>query len=276
MADKKFPFAVRLFGFDEAESEHISALLTLGPAGAPGYFCLHEDSLQEPDLFMANGTDIRALAALSDARPCAMKPALLVGQPPQVELPHVTIPRPITSAALFEALGSLVDERSVALAAITSRGLPQVAERRRRQRPDLDLTDPVQYKARRKDPPDGAVLIVDKGAALRDHIAKLFRGQKVSVEWTDSAPMAVRLCDETAIAVVFINTSTPGVDPYALCAQIKQLDCANRIAVVLLVGESFPYHTARARAAGARGLLDKPIADRHLEATVKKLLSLPV
>jgi CheY-like chemotaxis protein len=224
---------------------------------------------------MANGSDIRALAALSDARPCAMKPALLVGSP-QVELPHALIQRPVTSAALFAALGTLVEQRASALAALTARGLPTVAERRRRQRPDLDLTDPVQYQARRKAPPDGAVLIVDRGAALRDHIAKLFTTRKLSIEWTDSAPMAVRLCDETSIAVVLINTSTPGIDPYGLCAQIKQLDGANGIAVVLLVGESFPYHTARARAAGARGLLDKPIADRHLEATLKKLLSLPI
>ena len=87
MAEKTFPFALRLFGFDAAESEHISALLTLAPAGGPGYFCLHEDSLQEPDLLLANGSDIRALAALSDARPCPMKPALLVGRP-AVDLTH--------------------------------------------------------------------------------------------------------------------------------------------------------------------------------------------
>jgi CheY-like chemotaxis protein len=150
-----------------------------------------------------------------------------------------------------------------------------VAERRRRQRPDFDLTDPADYTPRRKGPPEGAVLIVDKGAALRDHVAKLFSTRKLSVEWTDSASTAVRLCEETAVAVVLINTSTPGVDPYTLCAQIKQLDSANRVAVVLLVGDSFPYHASRARAAGVRGLLDKPVADRHLEATIKKLLSLP-
>lgn len=275
MAEKTFPFALRLFGFDAAESEHISALLSLAPAGGPGYFCLHEDSLQEPDLLLANGADIRALAALSDARPCPLKPALLVGRP-AVDLAHAVLERPVASGPLFAALAQLVEERAAALAAITARGLPQVAERRRRQRPDIDLTDPNEFKARRKSPPRGAVLIVDKGAALRDHLARLFSARKLSVEWTDSAPTAVRLCDETAVAVVFINTSTPGIDPYALCAQIKQLDSANRIAVVLLVGVSFPYHAGRARAAGARGLLDKPVADRHLEATLKKLLSLPL
>lgn len=274
MAEKKFPFAVRMFGFDEGECEHIAAMLTLGPAGGPGYFCLHDDSLQEPDLYMANGSDIRALAALSDARPCTLKPALLVGEP-AVELPYACLPRPMSSAALFAALGTLVDERAAAMSAITARGLPYVAERRRRQRPDLDLTDPAEYTARRKGRLDGAVLIVDRSAALRDHIAKLFSTRKLSVEWTDSASTALRLCDETAVAVVLINTSTPQVDPYALCAQIKQLDSANRVAVVLLVSDSVPYHTARARAAGVRGLLDKPVADRHLEGTIKKLLSLP-
>lgn len=263
-----------MIGFDQGEREHIAALLTLGPAGAPGYFCLHEDSLQEPDVLMANGSDIRALAALSDARPCALKPALLVGRP-EVELPHACLQRPVTSHALFAALGGLVEERARALSTLTARGLPQPAERRRRQRPDLDLTEPSHYEPRRKGPPDGAVLIVDRGAALRDHIAKLFSARKLSVEWTDSAPTAVRLCEETAVAVVLINTSTPGIDPYALCAQIKQLDSANRIAVVLLVSDSYPYHAPRARAAGVRGLLDKPVADRHLDATIKKLLSLP-
>ncbi|MFD2366873.1 two-component system response regulator [Pseudoduganella sp. GCM10020061] len=264
-----------MFGFDQGECEHIAAMLSLGPAGGPGYFCLHEDSLQEPDLYMANGENIRALAALSDARPCALKPALLVGRP-QVELPYPVLPRPVASQALFAALASVVAERAEALAALTARGLPQVAERRRRQRPDFDLTDPADYQRRRKGPPAGAVLIVDKGGALRDHISRLFSARKLSVEWTDSASTAVRLCDETAVAVVLINTSTPGVDPYALCAEIKQLDAANRIAVVLLVGDNSPYHTARARAAGVRGLLDKPVADRHLEATLKKLLSLPL
>jgi CheY-like chemotaxis protein len=275
MAEKKFPFAVRMFGFDQGESEHIAAMLTLGPAGGPGYFCLHEDSLQEPDLYMANGSDIRALAALSDARPCALKPALLVGRP-EVELPHPCLHRPLSSQGLFAALGGLVEERAAALAAITARGFPQVAERRRRQRPDLDLTEPAAYQARRKAPPDGAVLIVDRGAALRDHIAKLFSARKLSVEWTDSALTAVRLCEETSVSVVLVNTSTPGIDPYGLCAQIKQLDSANQVAVVLLVSDSFPYHAPRARAAGVRGLLDKPVADRHLEGTLKKLLSLPL
>lgn len=86
---------------------------------------------------------------------------------------------------------------------------------------------------------------------------------------------AVRLCEETPVAVVLINTSTPGIDPYALCAAIKARPEAARVAVVLLVGPTFAYDAARAAAAGVRGFLDKPVADRHLLGAIKKLLSLP-
>ena len=131
------------------------------------------------------------------------------------------------------------------------------------------------YQGRRREPPKGAVLIIDKGGAFRDHVAKLLGARRLSVEWTDSASTAVRLCDETPVSLVLVNTSTPGIDPYQLCASIKALADAARIAVVFLVGANFSYDSARARKAGVRGMLDKPIADRHLVAALKKLLSLP-
>jgi PleD family two-component response regulator len=119
------------------------------------------------------------------------------------------------------------------------------------------------------------VLIVDKSGALRDHMATLI-GDAMAVAWTDSAATAVRLCDETAVSVVFINTSTPGIDPYGLSSAIKAQSSGARIVVVLLVGASFHYHSLRARAAGVRGILDKPVADRHLVATLKRLMSYPL
>jgi DNA-binding NarL/FixJ family response regulator len=94
------------------------------------------------------------------------------------------------------------------------------------------------------------------------------------VEWTDRAGTAVRLCDETPVSVLMINTSTPQVDPYRLCADVKCLEASQRTAVVFLVGRSFSYDAPRARAAGVRGLLDKPVADRHLYTAIKKLMSL--
>lgn len=272
MHARKYPFAVRLIGFGSAEGAHIAAALALAPAAGPAYSCLLDDSLQEPDLVIANGDELKALAALPAAGP--VRPALIVGQP-RAGFPFPQLARPLEPQRLFALLAQLVEQRADALARITSRGLPELPERRRQQRLDVDLSDPALYLNRRRGPSGGAILIIDKGGALRDHVAKLMDQYRLSVEWTDSATAAVRLCDETAVSVVLLNTSTPGIDPYALCASIKAQPGAVRSAVVFLVGPVFQYDAVRAHAAGVRGLLDKPLADRHLVATLKKLLSLP-
>jgi hypothetical protein len=45
--------------------------------------------------------------------------------------------------------------------------------------------------------------------------------------------------------------------------------------VVLLVGKMFNYDSDRARGAGVRGLLDKPVGDRSLVCMLQRLASLP-
>ncbi|MES2148992.1 MAG: response regulator [Pseudomonadota bacterium] len=273
MHSPKYPYAVRLIGFSPGEGVQLATALMRGPGGDTTYSCLLEDSLQEPDLFIANGDDLKALAILMTGNPSAIQPALIIGQG-AVELPFPQLARPLDMGALFGQLAALLHLRAEAIGVLKSRGMPIVAERRRRRRLDFDLSDPADYASLRRAPPRGAVLIVDKGARLRDHLARLLESRKLSIEWTDSAATAVKLCEETPVSVVLINTSTPDIDPYALCATIKGLNKAERIAVVLLVGPNFAYDTARARAAGVRGLLDKPIADRHLLGSMQKLLSL--
>ncbi|RJG21804.1 response regulator [Massilia cavernae] len=274
MQEKRYPFAVRLIGFSQPEQATIAAALTQAPAAGPAYFCLLDDSLQEPDLTIVNGDDLHALAALSAAGPPEVHPALVIGQP-AVDLAFPCLPRPFDTGQLYQLLAGLVARRAEALAQLTARGLPSVPERRRSVRLDVDLTDPSEYIMRRRSPPRGAVLIIDKGGAFRDHVARLLGARRLGVEWTDSAPAAVRLCDETPVSVVMVNTSAPGIDPYELCSTIKAQDGGADIAVVLMVSPAFPYDCSRARAAGVRGMLDKPINDRVLVGTLKRLLSLP-
>ena len=269
----KYPFAVRLTGFGPEERPRIANALAKAPVDGPGYFCLLEDSLQDPDLTLTNGDDLKSLAWLMATPPTALEPAIVVGNA-VLDFSYPRLTRPIDYPRLFDMLDELLQRRSEAQAQLTARGLPFITERRRRTRLDLDVTDPDDYAKRRKPAPNGAVLIVDKGGALRDHMAVL-AGERLAVEWTDSAATAVRLCDETGVSVVMINTSTPMIDPYGLAASIKSLRGGPRIAVVLLIGPSFHYHSARAKAAGVRGILDKPVADRHLVATLKKLMSMP-
>ena len=269
----KTPFAVRLIGFSALDASEVGAALARAPLAGPSYFCLLDDSLQEPDLSIVNGDDLHALGTLSCTTPTEVNPALLIGQGAPA-LPFPQLARPLDTARMHQMLGSLVHRRTQALALLAARGMAPVSERRRHPRFDIDVTDSLLHEQRRAAPPTGAILIVDKGGAFRDHVAKVLGARRLPVEWTDSAWAAVRLCDETQVSVLMINTSTPQVDPYRLCSDVKGL-VACRTAVVFLVGRSFCYDAPRARAVGVRGLLDKPVADRHLCAAINKLMSLP-
>ena len=265
MHAQKIPTAVRLLGFTPEDGERMAALLAQAPRSGPLYACLHDDSLQEPDIVLADGTSPAALAQLDGMR-CA-PPALLVGGSEGDGYAHV-VP-PVDAWVLHEAMARLLVERQRALALLSARGAPLLAERRRC--PRLKDADAVDNVLRRQPPRDGKVLIVDKGGAFRDHLAGLLGERRLPVAWTDSAPMAVRLCDETPVSLAVINTAAPNIDPYALSFAIKSQEGAGRTAVVLLVGKAFPYDSERARDARVRGLLDKPVADRSLVAMLQRL-----
>ncbi|SHG35386.1 response regulator [Massilia sp. CF038] len=271
----KYPFAIRLAGFDPDERPRLANALAKAPGDGPGYSCLLDDSLQDPDLVIANGDDLKAIASVLAAPPTALDPVIVIGGA-VLEFPYPRLLRPLDLGSLYAIMADLLLRRAEAQAQLLARGLPLLTERRRKPRLDLDITDPADYLKRRKAPPTGAVLIIDKSEALRDHLDTLMGAGRMTITWTDSAATALRLCEETAVSLVLINTSTPVIDPYGLTAAIKGQPGGKRTAVVLLVGPGFHYHTARARAAGVRGMLDKPVADQHLVATLKKLLSLPL
>jgi CheY-like chemotaxis protein len=267
-------FAVRLIGFAPAESAQIETVLAQAPHTGPSYSCLHDDSLQEPDLYLADADSPAALTRLVYLNPGPLQPAIVIGgMPGQFSFPRLG--RPLDGPRLYEELAQLLAQRSQALSLLSARGLPIMAERRRHPRIELDLAEPGAYEGRRQAPPRGAVLIIDNGGDFRDHVARVMGARKLPVEWTDSAPTAVRLCDETPVSLVMINTTTPGIDPYDLCGAIKAQGGAGRTAVVFLVSPAFHYDSVRARDAGVRGMLDKTLADRHLVAALQKLLSLP-
>jgi CheY-like chemotaxis protein len=242
-----------------------------GRAGGTGT-CLEEDNLQDPDLYVANARQLKALVILADLRPSEVRPAMLVGTP-DVELPYPCVDNPVRWEQLFETLDELVEKRADALSRLEASDVITVPERRRRDRIDLDLTDPAEYeKMRAKVPSDGAVLVVDKTPALRDYLSDLLARHKVPVLWVNDEAAAADICKHESVAVVMINTSTPGVDPYRLCWAVKEKDSPVRISVVFLVSKPFVYDLQQARYVGADGFLNKPLASHHLITVLKKLL----
>jgi len=269
-----YPITVRLIGFASSEAAQLEALLAQAPGLGPSYSCLHDDSLQEPDLYIANSDSPTALTRLGCLPPGSLQPALVIGA---IEgSPWPTLARPIEPLKLYGALAHLLDTRVHALVQQSIRPRRVLAERRRRPRLAPDCETAAFYTRQRRGPVDGAVLIVDQECKLRNQVAHVLGPRRVAVEWTDSLCAAVRLCDETPVSLVLINTAATGIEPYEVCSSIKSQDGAQRTPVVFLVEQSFHYDSVRARQAGARGLLTTPVAGRHWMLTFQKLMDLPV
>ena len=275
MSSQTFPFAVRVIGFtgdeEKAFDEHFAARRGRGFS----YIRLEEGNLQDPDLYIANGTQLKALVTLADLRPSDVRPAMLVGRP-DLDLDYPWVDAPLRCEQLFEALDGLVEKRADALSRLEASDIVAVPERRRRDRLDLDLTDPAEYeRMRAMVPPDGALLVVDKAPALRDYLSDLLARQKMQVLWVNNEVEAVEICKRDKVAVVMINTSTPEVDPYRLCWAVKEKNSPIRVAVMFLVSKPFVYDVEQARFVGADGFLKKPLASHHLIKALKKFLSFP-
>lgn len=275
MSSHNFPFAVRLIGFSSQEILAFENAFANEEGKNYGYFRLEDGNLQDPDLYIANADELKALVSLADLRPSEVRPALLIGRP-GVELPYARIDRPIEWPVLFEALDNLVEKRADALSRLEASDIVTVPERRRRDRLDLDLTDPVEYeKMRSKVRSDGIVLVVDKSPALRDYLSDLLARQQTRVVWVNGEVEAVELCKQEPISAVLINTSTPGIDPYRLSWAIKEKNSPVKIAVIFLVSKPFVYDLQQANYVGADGFLNKPLASHHLITALKKFLPFP-
>jgi hypothetical protein len=174
MSNYNFPFAVRLIGFSNQEAVAFEAIFAVEHGKGYGYFSLSEDNLKDPDIFIANADELKALVALSDLRPSVVRPALLVGSP-SIALPYPRVERPIRWHKLFEILDDLVEKRADALSRLDASAVVSVAERRRRDRLDVDLTDPSEYpQMRTRLPDDIGVLIVDKSPAIQSYLSVSF------------------------------------------------------------------------------------------------------
>jgi len=272
MQIQSFPFAVRLIGFSSPEAERIDAAFTAEQGKGYGYFRLMDDNLQDPDLYLVDAAELKALVTLSDLAPNDVRPALLVGTP-ETALPYACIERPLRLSGLFEALDTLVEKRADALSRLGASGVVTVPERRRRDRVDLDLTDPAEYtRMRAKLPVNGGILIVDKNPAFRTYLSDLLMHHNMPVAWAGDEAKAADMCAQQSMAVVMINTATPGIDPYRLSKAIKQATRVEKTTVIFLLSKPVIYDVELARSAGVDGYLNKPVASHHLLTVLKKFL----
>jgi CheY-like chemotaxis protein len=273
MHNQNFPFAVRLMGFGKDEVELFQDYFEVEASAGHAYACLPEDSLQDPDIYIANADDVKTLMQLSNLAPSDIRPALLVGNP-LAKLPFMSVPRPIHWELLFDKLGLLIEKRADVLSRLPASELVAVPDRRRRDRLDIDLTDPAEYIKMRKKPNSGGVLVVDKNGGFASRLDDLMSRYPIAVDWVDTEEAAIDVCTHMPVAVVMINTSVPEIDPYRLCIGLKHVRTSNKVAVIFLVGKPFVYDTHKAKAAGSDGFLNKPLSPNQVLLALKKFLPL--
>lgn len=269
-SNPRFPFAVRLIGFSSEQEALIDRKFAEQCEGRYRYFRLLEDNLQDPDLFLANAEESKALDRLSYFNPTAVRPLLLVGML-EIDLPYPRVPILADWPQLFKMLDKLVEIRADALARLEASDVVTVPERRRKERCTNDLADPTEYIRMRRQPLLGGVLIIDNGPDLCDYVASLLARRKVAVNWVHDEPAALEYCRKAKISLVMINTSAPRVDPYRLCKTIKT-EISDKMTVIFLVGKSFTYDQPLARRSGCDGFLNKPVTGNCLVSTFKKFL----
>jgi CheY-like chemotaxis protein len=273
MTAATFPFAIRLIGFESDEAALLNSHFSAAEQAADGFTLqsLAVDSLQDPDFYLVNAEQAKALAVLADLHVGDARPVLLIGNS-ELALPYPAVARPLQRAALFAALKLLIARRADALARLAAHERVAVPERRRRERVDIDLSDPADYLQMRRAPARGGVLVVDRSSAFRDTLAQLLARQRIEVAWAGGADAAVNICNRSPVAVVLINTSVSGLDPYLLCTAIKNNNAATKTAVVFLNGPGFAHDSARARQAGYDGLLDKPLTAPQVLGALRKFM----
>lgn len=271
MTTDRHPFAVRLIGFPAEAGRALAQGLARAPADGPGYLCLSEDSLQDPDLYLANGTELKALAAIASLAAGDVRPALVLGAT-GVALPYPNLPLPVQWNALYAELARLMARRADVLAGLSAAGQPLVPERRRRERLDLDLTDPAVYERMRKPRREGAVLCVDANANFSEQLGQSLKQFGTAVLWAVDGVAALALCRQQQVAVVLLDFAAPIIDHYLLCAQLRSE--AGQPEVIFLAQSAHDYDSTRARAAGAAGMLDKPLAQHQLQSVLRKFMRL--
>lgn len=268
----RLPIAIRFLRFLPAEADLLESTLSAAENRPYRYTRLPEGSLQDPDLYLANGDELKTVAIVSDLRPGDVRPVLVIGKP-GVALPYVCIERPIRWNELFNTLDRLIARSRKVLSALKAGQTVIVPERRRRERFDLDMSDPTKYEKMRTRPLEqGSVLVIDKSPALHNHLTETLRGRNVTVDWTDNAHYAVGLCERQPVSLVMINTSMPDLDPYWLCKEIRRFREVGPTAVIYLIDKTFEYDGERTRVVGCDGFLTKPLMPPQILAILGRFL----
>jgi two-component system chemotaxis response regulator CheY len=116
------------------------------------------------------------------------------------------------------------------------------------------------------------VLIVDDSKSIRNEVAEaLTPAGYVVLEAADGIEALARVSEHASITLVVLDVNMPGMNGLDVLEHIRQDHSARNLAVLMLTTEAERTLVDRAKKAGARGWLLKPIKAELLVSTVERL-----
>lgn len=116
------------------------------------------------------------------------------------------------------------------------------------------------------------ILVVENNATARKLMAVKLENSGYHVVCAETGREAVELVRSVMPSLVLADIGMPGMDGYAICRSIRDLDF-NALPVVLISGKDGFYEEDLGEAAGASGFITKPFGPETLMKTVENFLA---
>jgi CheY-like chemotaxis protein len=116
------------------------------------------------------------------------------------------------------------------------------------------------------------LLLADDSVTMQKVVGITFAREDVELVTVDNGDEALARAREVQPDVVLADVSMPGLNGYALCAELKRDPALQRVPVLLLTGTFEPFDEARAAEVGADSHISKPFEAQALVDQVRTLL----
>lgn len=121
------------------------------------------------------------------------------------------------------------------------------------------------------------ILVVDdepNNRLLMEDLLSIYRDRGIELLFAEDGQEALDAMEEHHPEIVFLDVVLPERDGYDVCATVRKKMQGNDIHIILLTAKSKETERARAMAAGADGMIQKPFKAQAVFDVVLKVLGL--
>jgi CheY-like chemotaxis protein len=116
------------------------------------------------------------------------------------------------------------------------------------------------------------LLLAEDSLTIRKVFELALSRSDIAITAVDNGEDAVRLAGEISPDLVVADLTLPGINGFAVAAELRAMQKTEKIPVLILSGTMVPLDEARFKASGAKGVLFKPFESRELLENIERLL----